>query len=202
MNSTNQETPKKMNFYERYTTFTDIEIQEILKNHKNYQAGAIDAAVKIAVERQLINSEQDLLAPEFQNIKPDGFTIFPISTNAYQHQKMESSIFRFLYVTSFIPVIYGFLKYGEGQLTQTFLGVGIGLIWFLLCFFLKKTQKLIVLLPLFIVLLSISVTVGIKIFSRDSFQLLDLVMLFIGTLLPGYMLIYLLKLIQQKSDKV
>ena len=202
MKKTDPEMPENISLYERYTNYTDAEIQEILKNHKNFRATAVDAAVKIAVERKLINSEQDLLAPEFQNVKSNEFSFFPVSTNTYHLQKVEGSIFRFLYVTSFIPVIYGFLKYGEGQLAQTYLGVGIGLIWFLLCLLLKKTQKLILLLPIFTLLLSISGAVGLKIFSREPFLFLDLVMLIICTLLPAYLLMYLKKLIQQKSEKI
>jgi hypothetical protein len=202
MNSTNQEMPEKMNFHERYTTYTDAGILEILKNHKNYQEAAVGAAVKIAVERQLIHSEQDLLGPEFQTSSPSGFTIFPEITSDYHRQRLVGSIFRFLYVMSLLPIIYGFLKYGEGLIDQTYLGAGFGIIWFILCVLLKRTQKLIILIPLFGLLLLQGVFAGMKIFSPETFRVLDLVILTIGVGLPTYLLLFLKKLIQQKPDRI
>ncbi|MDP2338018.1 MAG: hypothetical protein Q8N05_16545 [Bacteroidota bacterium] len=202
MNSNNQETSAEMNFNERYSTFTDVQILEILKNHKNYQETAVDAAVKIAVERQLIHSKQDLLAPEFQTSPTSGFTIFPEITSDYHRQRLVESIFRFMYVISFLPFIYGFLKYGEGQIDQTFWGVGIGTIWLLLCVWLKRTQMQILFIPLFGLLFLQGVLAGVKIFSPETFRVLDLVMLIIGFLLPAYFLIYLKKLIRQNSPDI
>lgn len=200
MKNNDQKITGEMHFYELYTPFTDVQILDILKHHKSYQKAAIDAAVKIAIERQLIYSEQDLLAPEFQNSKPIGFTMFPTFDNDYHRQRLIGSTFRLVYILSLMPVIYGFLKYGEGELNQTYLGVGIGIIWFLLGLILNKTHKLIVLIPMFVLLLSVSVVIGTKIFSNESFKILDLVMLLIGTLLPVYFLFLLKKLIQQKTD--
>lgn len=188
-----------MNFHEQYCTFSDNQILDVLKNHKNYQEAAVVAAIQIAIERQLINSEQDLLSPEFQSPELEGFTIFPISTNSYHRQTMTGSIFRFLYVMAFLPVIYGFLKHGEGQLSQTYVGVGIGAVWFILCYLLKRTKKLMLIVPMLFLLFSVSSVVGVKIFGSVSFAVMDVVMLIIGTLLPVYLLLLLKKLILSNS---
>lgn len=198
MKNSTQDTPLKMDFYEHYTSFTDEQILEILKYHKDYQNIAVGAAIKIAIERQLIHSDQDLLAPEFQKSHSVGFTIFPEIINDYQRQKLIGSLFRFMYVISFSPIIYGFLQFGEGQIDQTFLGVGIGLTWLLFCLLLKKTKKIIFLMPMFALLFIVSLSVWLKIFSLETFRILDLVMLIIGTLLPAYLMIYLMKLIRHK----
>ena len=188
--------PGEIHFYELYTAFTDVQLLEVLKNQKSYQKVAVDAAIKIAIERQLIFSEQDLLAPEFQNTIPIRYSFIPRIENDYHRQRLIGSISRFLYVMSLMPIIYGFLKYGEGQLDQTYLGVGIGLTWFLLCLFLNKTKKFIVLIPLIVLLFSVSTVIGIRIFTSGSFKLLNFVILLIGTFLPVYLLLLLKKQIQ------
>ena len=189
-----------MDFYEQYTDHTDAQILKILESHKDYQVEAVEAAVKIALERKLINSEQDLLLPEFQNVRSAGNKFIPDISSAYQRQKLSGSIFRFLYVMSFLPVVFGLLKYAEGQLYLTFIGVGIGLLWFLLSFLLNKTQKIILFIPLFLLLFSISLAVGAKIFSSTPFRFMDMVMLLVGTLLPVYLLLLLKKLMTTNPD--
>lgn len=196
----NPNTPEKMNFYEHYTNFTDAQILEILKSHKDYQEVAAGAAVKIAIERQLIHSEQDLLAPEFQKSRSFGFTIFPEITNDYQRHKLIGSLFRFMYIITFLPIIYGFLKYGEGQFDQTYLGVGVGIIWLLLCILLKKTKKLFILIPLFALLILVSLSISLKLFNHETFRIMDLAMLIIGMLLTVYLLIFLIKMLQIKPE--
>lgn len=197
MDNFDQETTDKMNLYERYSNYTDSQILEILKRHKDYQEAAVDLAVKIAIERQLINSGQDLLAPEFQNRKSSGFSLFPEISSGYHRERLIGSIFRFLYLVSLLPLAYGILNYAKGEMLQTLLGVGVGLIWFLLGLLLDKTRKLVVFVPLFVLLFSVSLIIGIKIFEKEPLLLLDFAMLLIGTLLPFYLLLYLKKLISQ-----
>jgi len=197
MDNFDQETTDKMNLYERYSNYTDSQILEILKRHKDYQEAAVDLAVKIAIERQLINSGQDLLAPEFQNRKSSGFNLFPEISSGYHRERLIGSIFRFLYLVSLLPLAYGILNYAKGEMLQTLLGVGIGLIWFLFGLLLDKTRKLVVFVPLFFLLFSVSLIIGIKIFEKEPLLLLDFAMLLIGTLLPFYLLLYLKKLIGQ-----
>lgn len=197
MDNFDQETTDKMNLYERYSNYTDSQILEILKRHKDYQEAAVDLAVKIAIERQLINSGQDLLAPEFQNRKSSGFSLFPEISSGYHRERLIGSIFRFLYLVSLLPLAYGILNYAKGEMLQTLLGVGVGLIWFLLGLLLDKTRKLVVFVPLFVLLFSVSLIIGIKIFEKEPLLLLDFAMLLIGTLLPFYLLLYLKKLIGQ-----
>lgn len=188
------------NFYQRYSVSSDTQILEILRNHKDYQEAAVNAAVKIAVERKLIHSEQDLLAPEFQTSRIKGFNMFPEISNAYHKKQLTGSIFRFLYMISLIPVIYGFLKYAEGQTDQTILGAGIGLIWFILSFLLQKTRRKVFLIPQFLLLACILVFVGITAINYESLKILDLVMLIIGILLPSYLLLYVNKLIGKEKE--
>lgn len=187
-----------MDYYEKYTNCSDEQLLEILKKRKDYQESAVDAAVKIAIERQLIHSEQDLFSSAFQNVKSNRSILFPEISNDFHREKLEGSIFRFLYVISFVPLVFGFLKYAEGQYYLTAISVGIGSIWFLLSFLLFKTKKTVVFIPLFILLFSVSLYVGERIFNSSSFKILDFVMLVVGLLLPTYLLLLLRKLIHIK----
>jgi len=191
-----------INFYERYSSHTDSQILEILKNQKDYQENARNAAVKIAIERQLIHSEQDLLSPEFQNSKDTRLSLFPQMTSSYHHQRLIGSIFRFLYVLSFLPIVYGFLKYAEGYIDQTILGVCIGLTWLLLVILLKKTEKSFILIPLFGLLIFVGASVGFKIASIHPIRILDFVIFIVGMLLSAYFLILAKKLIQNKPENL
>jgi len=202
MSNFDQENNGAIHFYERYSNYTDTQILEILRNQKGYQEGARNAAVKIAVERQLINSEQDLLSPEFQKSKNTGLTLFPQMTSFYHHQRLLGSIFRFLYVLSFLPVVYGFLKYAEGYIDQTIIGVSVGVVWFLLILLLKKTEKPVVLLPLFGILIFIGALVTFKIAANHPVRILDFVVLIIGMLLTVYFLILSMKLMQNKPENI
>ncbi|MBA4410435.1 MAG: hypothetical protein Q8S54_16660 [Bacteroidota bacterium] len=197
MDNSEQERTTKMNLYERYSNYTDDQILEILRKHKDYQEVAVDVAVKIAVERHLINSEQDLLAPEFQNYKTSGFTFFPEISSEFHRKRLVGSIFRFLYLLSLLPLTYGILNYAKGEIDQTLLGVGIGLIWFSLSIFLSKTRKFFIFIPLFILLFAVSVITGYGIFKKEDFQFMDMIILVVGTLLPLYLLLYLKKLIHE-----
>jgi len=200
MGNSDQKNTETINFYERYSNLTDDQILEILKNQKDYQERARIAAVKIAIERQLIHSESDLLSPEFQNSRSTRLTLFPQLSNTYHHQRLLGSAFRFLYVLSFLPIIYGFMKYAGGYIDQTILGVSVGIVWFLLIFSLKKTEKSIILAPLFAILIFVGISVGVKMAANRPIRILDFVILIVGLTFSAYFLIYAKTLIQNKPQ--
>ena len=197
MDNSEQERTTEMNLYERYSNYTDDQILEILKKHKDYQEVAVDVAVNIAIERKLIHSKQDLLGPEFQAGRSTVFTFFPEISSEFHRKRLVGSIFRFLYLLSLLPLTYGILNYAKGEINQTLLGVGIGLIWFFLSILLSKTRKVFIFLPLFILLFAVSTLTGYGIFKKEAFQFMDMIMLVVATLLPLYLLLYLKRLIQE-----
>jgi len=202
MNNSDQGSDAPISFYERYTGFSDQQIKDVLKNHKNYQEKAVSAAIKIAIERELIHSEQDLLSPEFQSQIKLGLSFFPEINIVYQYKKVVASIFRILFFASLIPIIFGVLKYAEGQLNMTFMGVGLGLIWLTLTFILFKTRKLIVLYLQILLLMLVFLILGYRLFYQEIFRVTDIAVLVIGTLMLIYLLLYLKKLIQTKPDQL
>ena len=199
MSNPNQENRNNMSgFYERYSNFTDIQILEILKNQKDYQESARNAAIQIAVERQLIHSEQDLLAPEFQSSKDTKLPLFPPAPNVYHYNRLVGSIFRFLLIFSLLPVVYGVLKYSEGQIDQAILGIGIGAIWFLGVTLFKTSKKVVFFILLLVLLILSGALTGLKLIGQDHLKVLDIIMFVIGLLLPAYFLFYAKKLTVNK----
>ena len=201
MNNSDQDPDNPISFYERYSVFSDSQIKEILRNHQNYQAPAVTAAVKIAIERELIHTEEDLLAPEYQSKPSVGLTLFPEITNGYQYKKVVASIFRVLFFLSLLPIIFGVLKYAEGQTNMTFLGVGLSFIWLILSYLLFKTENRFVANLQISLLILAFFGIGYHLLVRDTFQVTDLVILVSGTLLALYLLLFLKKLIQTKPDQ-
>ncbi|MFA5328269.1 MAG: hypothetical protein WC384_10810 [Prolixibacteraceae bacterium] len=202
MTNTDQENRGGIDYSEKYKDYSDDEIFEILRNHKEYQDSAVNSAVKIALERELIHSDQDLMAPEFQNKRTFRFTLFPRINSSFHYQRLVGSIFRYLFVVSLLPVVYGFLKYGEGELDQTVWGVALGVIWFGLCVWLKKTLRLAILFPIFGLLAFLTFSSIQKILVPEQIVFQDLLMVFAGTLVTTYLLLYLKNLIANKPDNV
>jgi hypothetical protein len=186
---------KNMDFYERYTKISDKELLDILKWRKDYQDLAVEAAVKIAIERKLIFTEQDLFSPEFEPVRTNGSKLFPEVTNEYHRQRIIGSIFRFLYMMSILPLVFAFMKYAEGQLLFTFLGAGIGMVWLMMSLYLSKSHKKFTFIPLFAVLISTTIYISLQIFEKPSFHLFDLFVLLVGTVVPVYLLLFLRRLI-------
>jgi hypothetical protein len=201
MNNNEQEPDNPGSFYERYADYSDSQIKAILKNHRNYQEPAVGAAVKIAIERQLIHTEQDLLGPEYQSVPSAGLSIFPEITDAYQYKKVVASIFRVLFFVALIPIIFGALKYSEGQLNLTYIGVGLGLMWILLTFLLLKTERMLIANIQIILLILALFIIGYRLLLQPTVQVTDLIILVIGTLLSLYFLLYLKQLIKSKPGQ-
>lgn len=201
MESSDQKIKERAHFQVRYSEYSDSQILEILKNHKNYQEIAVEEAVKIAVDRKLIHSEQDLFGPDFQQGRTFGFTIFPEISTPFHRERMIASIFRFVYLMSLLPLIYGTLKYAEGQMDQTYLGWGTGVVWFALSLILNKTRKQLVFLLLLIILFGVSSVVFVRILNAESFIFLDLAIWIIATLLPLFFILYLRKLFRSSQNQ-
>jgi hypothetical protein len=201
MNNSDYDPEARDQYYERYTNYSDQQIKEILKNHHDYQGSAVTAAIKIAIEREIIQSEHDLMAPEYQTTITRKMTAFPTISNAFQYNKIVKSIFRVLFLVSFIPIIFGILKYAEGQFQMTYLGVGVGLLWIALTFALLKTRKMIIVFIQIIFLIPLSVYLGVRLTKYEIFPVTDMLVLVILTALIIYFLLYLRRLFMTKPEE-
>jgi hypothetical protein len=103
-----------------------------------------------------------------------------------------------LFVFSLLPVVYGVLQYAKGDLTFAALGIGSGVIWFLLAFVMKRTQQGYLSYLLLALVVTAGLFLGFKIIRTTPFRFLDLFMLIVGVLLPVYFLLYAKKLIASR----
>jgi len=197
-NSTNEELSEQR-FAEKYLDYTDEQILEILRFNSDYQEIAVEAAVKIAIDRKLIHSKQDLLGPEFRKSISTKKTLFPTISNDYHRDRLIGSIFRLMFLITVLPIGYGILYYSKGEINQAVYGLGIGLFWLFLCFIFRKTKQKLVLMLLFMLIIGVSSAIGFRIFSKEVLQIMDVIILVIGTLLMLYLLLYL-KVLVRKSD--
>lgn len=183
-------------FYERYSGQADDEILKILRSQKNYQEAAVAAAVKVALERNLIHSEQDLLSSEFHEIVHHRFSLFPPILNAYHRKKLIGSIFRFIYLLALVPVIYGIMMYAEGKTGQMLGGFGVGILWAVLSFLFRKTGHLFLMVIMLLVLAFILMITSFRVIEQAHLNVLDLLVAVTGTVLPAYLLLYANRLLQ------
>ncbi len=185
-------------FYERFSVLPDNRIMDILRNHNDYQEAAQHAATQIAIERGIIHSADDLLAPEFQKRQSTKQTLFPSTSDDYHHTRLLSSVFRFLFVFSLLPVVYGILQYAKGNMFFATAGIILGSVWFLLSFFMKRLGKTVFVFPLLFLVLVVAIFFGYKLVLHSPFNFMDFFMFLIGILLPTYFVLLARKLIGSK----
>lgn len=186
-------------FLERYSNLSDEKLLDILKNQKDYQENARNAAVKIAIERQLINSEDDLFSSGFQHTNESKMTDFPTVENELYAKRITGSIFRVLFVISVIPLIYASLKFAGGMINQAILSGIAGIMWISGIFLLKKTRNTLYLFPLFGLLVLAASYTALQIIELKPVKISDFFVLILGTLLVAYFLFYAKLLIRKQS---
>ena len=132
--------PDKDTLKEKYESYSDEQLMEILQNRNEYQEQAIEVAVDIALKRNLIASRQDLKSGKFES-KKDGWSLFPRLRSAQQVQKTSKSIIRILYLLTLFPVIAAILNHASGKMVHVAVYCGIALIWGLLTWFVAHKQN-------------------------------------------------------------
>jgi len=201
MNNSDYDPETRELFYERYTHYSDQQIKEILRNHKDYQEAAVTSAIKIAIEREIIHSDQDLMAPEYQTKLSRKPTAFPVIPDAFQYKKIVRSIFRILFLVSCIPIFFGILKYAEGNLLMSFQSIGIGLLWLILTFMLLKIRNQAIIFIQLLIVIPLAVILGIRLTKFVIFPVTDMFVLVIITTLIIYFLLYLRKLFLTEPEQ-
>lgn len=184
-------------FYERFSVLEDAKIMEILKNQRDYQEAARNAAIQIAKERNLINSEGDLLSAEFQNIRSSSKGIFPIVADEYHRARLLGSLFRFLMVFSALPFVYGMLQFAKGEANSALLGIVGGVVWLFVVLMLKRTKNSTLIFLLLGAILVAGIVVAGKLLETTPVKFADFLVLIVGVLLPVYFLLYIKKLISK-----
>jgi len=106
----------------------DEQLETVLQKRSHYQERAVEAAVREAIRRGLIHSEEDLLAPEFRP-KPLKTKLFPDIENEKVRNKIRKSIARGLLIAGILPLIWGVVKLNTGFRNEGLVVLVFGLLW-------------------------------------------------------------------------
>jgi len=180
---------------EIFNKHTDEQILEILKKREHYQPEAVDVAVKEAISRKLIHSEQDLFSPEFSP-EPLKRKLIPEIHREKNKNRIRKSLGRSLLIAGVLPLIFGFVRYNSGQLFE---GIGIlvfGLTWmFLSAQIIRKGSKSVIHLLLGIAFASL-IYVGYLFADSKSVIFMDVFIIAVLYLLVFYGLFFVRKLVE------
>ena len=119
---------KNADFWSAIPQYSDEEVLKILKKRKLYQVEAANLAVKEAIKRGLINSEQDLFDEEFKEEKIS-MKLFPTIEKEENKNKIRKSISRVLLIVGALPVTWGVIKITDTILFEGLLLISLGIIW-------------------------------------------------------------------------
>lgn len=106
----------------------DEQLKDILKKRKLYQEQAADAAIREAIKREIISSEEDLHAPDYRHepLKPK---LFPLIENPKNKNKIRRSVSRGLLLAGLLPTVWGMVRLNAGFPLEGMLLVVYGLLW-------------------------------------------------------------------------
>ncbi len=183
---------------EKYSRYSDAEIIAILKKREHYQPDAAETAIREAIKRGIIHSEQDLLAEEYRATVPR-FTLFPLPENERGKQKLGNSLLRILIISGVIPLIQGFVKIRGYETGEGVLMIVTGLAWITLAWLLHKTGKTWIAYVMLAVL-ACSIVYTVNHFTGKSLiKSMDLFLLAFVHVLLLYIVFYLSILIKKKQ---
>jgi|WetSurMetagenome_2_1015567.scaffolds.fasta_scaffold56251_3 hypothetical protein len=138
----------KERFSEKIAGCTDDEVIEILKKRSYYNPVAAEIAIREAIKRGLINSEDDLLAEEYR-VKPLRFSLFPAATNQEVKVKLIKSLSRGILLAGLLPTALGVYKFTAKHFIEASFLFLVGAIWVVTSFLLLKyKRKSLVYLPM------------------------------------------------------
>lgn len=125
---------------EKFAGFDDEMLIGVLKKRAYYDPEAANAAIKEAIKRGIIHTEDDLLAPQYRD-EPLRRSIFPAATLPQAKEKLIRSLSRIIMIAGLLPIIYGILKIAENHFTEAAVFIVFGLIWVGSAFLQMKEQK-------------------------------------------------------------
>ena len=176
----------------------DEQLKEMLRRRKLYQNDAARMAVEEAIRRELIYSEEDLFAPEY-NYEPSRMGLFPTIESPHNRNKIRKSIARSLILAGVLPAIWGLIRLKSVFGIESLLILIFGIIWMgTSAFLFKKFNKNAVVL-LFGLLICSAAYVVYYLSRLQQVVFMDLLISVVIYLLILYGLMFVLK-IHEKSE--
>lgn len=101
---------------------------DILKKRDHYQQEAAELAIKEAIERGIICSEQDLFAQKYK-VEELKTSLFPRIEKGENKQMIRRSIARSLLICGVMPVVYGLVQMNSSSVFEGAAILFFGLFW-------------------------------------------------------------------------
>lgn len=136
----------------RFREMPDAGVIEVLKKRDQYQRSAVDFAVREALKRGLICSEEELYEPRFSH-ESARFTFFPFPDKKETRTKLFRSLCRSLMIAGVIPAFYGVMKLTNHKFPEGTALISIGVIWIGMSWFLMERSERRLIFPMFFLLL-------------------------------------------------
>lgn len=147
--------------------YSDGELRKVLRKREHYQKEAAEFAISEAIKRGLINSEQDLLSPEYRQL-PEKFSIFPLVENEKVRARFIRSITRAFIILGALPMFLGGKIIFKTQNFEGFLLFVAGAAWSIISFNLMKSINTKLIFALYFLLILV-VAYFVKMFVLVNF---------------------------------
>lgn len=132
---------------ERIRGLSRDELLMALRMRKHYQPEAAAAAVKEAIRRGLIRTEEELSLPEFD--EPDQkFTLFPCPESKNARINLFRSLLRGVMIAGIIPVVYGIMKFPLMEVVEGVALISLGVVWIAMAWFIMERHEKRLILPM------------------------------------------------------
>ena len=184
---------------ERIVNYNDSELVRILKQRTYYTDEAVEIAVKEAMRRGMINSEQDLFDEKFR-VEKLSFSWFPLPSNEAAVLKLQKSIARSLLFCGVIPIVFGFLEINTGNVLNGKIILAVGFLWIFLSSQMLRTFNLLFLIILFLLDFASLVFIYWRLFQSSAAGLIDFFIVTSLFLLVTYGLLYFRKTGTSKNN--
>lgn len=191
--------PDKESLKERFDQYTDEQLMDILRHHKDYQEQAVEVAVEIAVKRKLIHSRQDLFSSEFNQTHALPKKLFPLLSER-QSFKMLKGIIRILYLITSVPLIFGILSVAERNMLHVILWAIGTLSWVGVILLIDRKRKPILVSLLVVLFLYFHIIYFFSIRYTFSPGLADVIVCLVSVLLFFYLISYTYILLSRKKN--
>lgn len=184
---------QKIEFEVMMKEMSDEQLKAVLKKRIHYQAEAAGAALKEALRRGIIHSEEDLYAPE---LKPEPIKrkLFPVIEREKNRKKIRRSVARSLLIAGILPAIFGVVKINAGFFWEGLAFEVFGLIWMGIAFTLMRKYSVLSVRSL-LVLTGLSIVYVLSMFiGAKQIVFMDGFIVTIVYLLVLYSLLFILRL--------
>lgn len=189
--------PDKESLEARYEQYSDEQLIHILKNRKDYQENAVRVTIEVAIKRNLIHSEQDLLSLEFNIKQKSTLNLFPKINSETQKQRVLRSLSRILYFSTLIPLIQTYLFYKSEEISNTVMFAAASLIWIGATYLISRGRSAVIGFLMLILLWG-----GVVYASRTEFRWftrIDWTIYSISILLITYLILFAQSIIKSKK---